>query len=112
MLHPREEITEKSLTLKMRPLLAGEPKERPPRKWTHHSSTSAAAEAASPRATFAGAGTAISSSDFWRGGEGRGGEPEFGNLPATRRPSSSSHVVVNNDQPASSVKAQSPRGNG
>jgi hypothetical protein len=49
----------RSLTLKMRPLLVGEPKESPPRKWTHHSSTSTAAEAASKRAAFAGAGTAI-----------------------------------------------------
>jgi hypothetical protein len=58
---------EKGLTLKMRPLLVGEPRESPPRKWTHHSSTSTAAEAASMRATFAGAGTAISSSSAGRG---------------------------------------------
>jgi hypothetical protein len=50
-------------TLKMSPLLVGELRARPPRKWTHHSSTSAAAVAASARAALAGAGTAISSGD-------------------------------------------------
>lgn len=105
MLHPREEITEKSLTLKMRPLLAGEPKERPPRKWTHHSSTSAAAEAASPRATFAGAGTTISSSDFWRGGEGKEGEGKGTGIRKSPGDPAAVDVIVN-DQPA----AQRPRG--
>lgn len=47
----------------MSPLLVGELRARPPRKWTHHSSTSAAAVAASARAALAGAGTAISSGD-------------------------------------------------
>lgn len=49
------------LTLKMRPLLVGELRARPPRKCTHHSSTSAAAVASSARTALAGAGTAISS---------------------------------------------------
>jgi len=76
----RQREREKSLTLKMRPLLAGEPSESPPRKWTHHSSTSTAAEAASKRATFAGAGTAISSLRRWEWDFGGRKPPRPGRL--------------------------------
>jgi len=94
MLTPRQEMTKKGLTLKMRPLLVGEPRERPPRKWTHHRSTSTAAVAASARATFAGAGTAISSSG------GGGGDR---NSEVSRRPGPAVFATsVNRLYPASS----------
>jgi hypothetical protein len=50
-------------------LVAGELKARPPQKWTHHSSTSTAAEAARAHAAFVGGGMAIPSYD------GDGSEP-------------------------------------